>query len=302
MEKLPLQILLLVSEYVSICESIDFLTEKEHLILQDHERRTFEQNLPKLIKDREHVTAYTSHMIEFMAAGKYLEFLPEIIDNILKDEELQISTYRLPDVIYNCNYNNWFTTNKEGLLKFLKSYPKKNTLRFITTTNDAITYGQTIFSLIKTGKIINDPIYLEFFDEEFQHLLNYFYVKDVREIRNNLTNIAINVKEYKRGRDSLLEYAYNNLLYFSINHVSKRDIVDGIFKYVVPFYNLELKILSTNDDTIEYLCDVLCNAKKDSNLYKLIKKEMPNVLAYALRNSSVKTLHILTGAHLKIFR
>lgn len=275
-KRLPLDLLGSVAEFTPLSHAAKF-SKKETKYLFDRERKTFEDSLPRLMKVFG-PQLYESHIVDFWRAGKYLDLLPEIVEYIIMENGNLDS---IPNFIIFTNYNDWFTTNRLDFLEFMKYlYGKTNSLlvahvlmNMYTPKNEkADTFGRLILYMVKEGKILYDPIYLEL----YLRLGGKTLAPEIEDLKN-FPIIKAPPSEYKNEKLDIKE-AYNFLLYRIFEDLDEKKlfIFENLIKYELPFYDLEIDEFKL--ENTDYLIKTLKSYDKKSIKFKFILKNLRDYL------------------------
>lgn len=193
-ENLDPNVLKLIADYDKSIRTLKLTpTLRSMRSLFNYSRKIFENELPQKILKTFKDGSWWGCMVYFWKAGKYLNLLPKII----KEHINEISTLDMFRLIREINYNNWFTTNTQGLANFVRGLyyaimQQEYIFNILFNDNGPITsdsyykidycdYSNKILKLIKDGKIQYDPFY-QFVSEDLLAKTRRSFIDPVRVI------------------------------------------------------------------------------------------------------------------------
>lgn len=271
-----------------------------------NEREAFEQKLPSLLtfgsNFEEDLFNYIEYMFDFMIAGKYINLFCDVFkEYVLNTTDFnyeEIDHESLIKKIQLINYNNWYTTSIQECVDFLiPLYNKKRCHIFafvinynrVGESNDIIiSYGQSLLNLAKKVKY-NDIFFQAFKDFVEFHRMDFLNFEEIvkqfellrekQEIKQEIKQ-KVNEKQEIKIDEEKLTSVYSQVLsrafYFNEYCQGSYELGEGILKYILPFYNLELTLDPYADsDELEYLLERAQSThdEKIKNLLKIALKK-----------------------------
>lgn len=236
---------------------------------------------------------YILIMVAFWKCGMYLNLLPKFLSDLIvykfaTDDHYYFVSEIVHPLLVKINYDNWYTTNKKGVLRFIRQLNDtigwnlanelltKQIGQKRTTIADIKSYVDDTIDLVISGEFTIDEYfnYLKFMHRDSDELRTYITFKMIHPSKVESNETKDELKEIKDEPDKIcqenLEFIYQSLLEQSLKN-KDYFLASQIIKYKFKKYNLEITPTILNNKVIlSKIRNLNYQIKNEALLTKLI--------------------------------